>query len=83
MPYLRHIGLYAYTVDFLKRYCSWELSPLESVESLEQLRILWHGEAVLVKIVEKTPDAGVDTREDLVRVAQVLSLKLKQDWPLI
>ena len=83
MPYLRHIGLYAYTVDFLKRYCSWEPSPLESVESLEQLRILWHGEAVLVKIVEKTPDAGVDTREDLVRVTQVLSLKLKQARPLI
>ena len=78
MPYLRHIGLYAYTVDFLKRYCSWEPSPLESVESLEQLRILWHGEAVLVKMVEKTPGAGVDTREDLLRVAQVLSLNLKQ-----
>jgi 3-deoxy-manno-octulosonate cytidylyltransferase (CMP-KDO synthetase) len=43
-------------------------------ESLEQLRILWHGEAVLVKIVAKTPEAGVDTRQDLKRVEQVLSL---------
>ena len=66
--------MYAYTVDFLNRYCSWEASPLELVESLEQLRILWHGEAVLVKIVDKTPEAGVDTREDLMRVEQVLSL---------
>ena len=74
MPYLRHIGLYAYRVDFLNRYCSWEQSPLESVEALEQLRILWHGEAVLVQIVDKTPEAGVDTLEDLMRVAQVLSL---------
>ncbi len=74
VPYLRHIGLYAYTVDFLKRYCSWEPSPLESVEALEQLRILWHGEAILVKIVDKTPQAGVDTQEDLLRVARVLSL---------
>ena len=75
MPYLRHIGLYAYTVDFLNRYCSWESSVLESVESLEQLRILWHGEAILVKVVEKTPQAGVDTHEDLLRVDRILSLK--------
>ncbi len=75
MPYLRHIGLYAYTVDFLKRYCLWDASLLESVESLEQLRILWHGEAIRVKIVDETPAAGVDTPEDLLRVEQVLRLK--------
>jgi 3-deoxy-manno-octulosonate cytidylyltransferase (CMP-KDO synthetase) len=74
MPYLRHIGMYAYTVDFLNRYCAWEASPLESVESLEQLRILWHGEAIFVKIVGQTPSAGVDTQEDLIRVEQALSL---------
>jgi len=74
-PYLRHIGLYAYTVDFLNRYCLWDASILESVESLEQLRILWHGEAVRVKIVDRTPAAGVDTQEDLLRVEQVLLLK--------
>ena len=73
IPYLRHIGLYAYKVDFLNRYCSWEPSPLEAVESLEQLRILWHGEAVFVKIVDETPPAGIDTAEDLIRVERVLS----------
>ena len=73
-PYLRHIGMYAYTVDFLNRYCLWDASLLESVESLEQLRILWHGEAIRVEIVDKTPDAGVDTQEDLMRVEQVLRL---------
>ncbi len=72
MPYLRHIGMYAYTVDFLQRYCLWEPSVLESVEALEQLRILWHGESILVKTVDKTPAAGVDTQEDLQRVTQVL-----------
>lgn len=71
-PYLRHIGLYAYTAAFLKRYCSWQASPLESIESLEQLRILWHGDKVLVKVVAKTPAAGVDTHEDLLRVEQVM-----------
>jgi len=72
MPYLRHIGMYAYTVDFLNRYCLWDASLLESVESLEQLRILWHGESIKVHIVDKTPAAGVDTQEDLIRVEQVL-----------
>lgn len=76
IPYLRHIGMYAYTVDFLNRYCSWESSALESVESLEQLRILWHGEAIKVHLVEKTPPAGVDTQEDLIRVEQVLNSKI-------
>ncbi len=74
LPHLRHIGMYAYTVGFLNRYCLWEPSLLESVESLEQLRILWQGEAVRVKIVDKTPAAGVDTQEDLLRVEQVLRL---------
>ncbi len=74
MPYLRHIGMYAYTVDFLNRYCIWDASMLETVESLEQLRILWHGEAIRVEIVDKTPPAGVDTQEDLMRVEQVLRL---------
>lgn len=73
IPYLRHIGMYAYTVDFLQRYCRWDASVLESIESLEQLRILWQGEAVLVKTVAKTPPAGVDTLEDLQRVGRILS----------
>jgi 3-deoxy-manno-octulosonate cytidylyltransferase (CMP-KDO synthetase) len=75
MLYYRHIGMYAYTVDFLKRYCLWEPSVLEAVESLEQLRILWQGEAIKVDIVEKTPPAGVDTQEDLLRVEQLLKLQ--------
>lgn len=69
---LRHIGLYAYTAGFLKKYCAWESSPLEQIEALEQLRILWHGEKILVQIVDKTPPAGVDTIEDLHRVEAFL-----------
>jgi 3-deoxy-manno-octulosonate cytidylyltransferase (CMP-KDO synthetase) len=76
LPHLRHIGMYAYTVGFLQRYCGWAASPLESVESLEQLRITWHGERVLVRIVERTPEAGVDTEEDLVRVSSRLLARL-------
>ncbi len=68
MPYLRHIGMYAYTVKFLKQYCLWPPSELEAVESLEQLRILWHGQQILVRTVAKAPEAGVDTQADLERV---------------
>lgn len=72
IPYLRHIGMYAYTVGFLKNYCSWQPSVLETVESLEQLRILWYGQNILVKTVAKAPEAGVDTQEDLERVERVI-----------
>jgi 3-deoxy-manno-octulosonate cytidylyltransferase (CMP-KDO synthetase) len=68
----RHIGLYAYTVGFLKKYCAWPASELESIEALEQLRILWHGEKILVQTVEKAPIAGVDTLEDLQRVETIM-----------
>lgn len=70
--YLRHIGMYAYTVAFLEKYYLWERSPLESIESLEQLRILWHGASILVQTVAKVPEAGVDTLEDLKRVEKAL-----------
>ncbi len=73
LPHLRHIGIYAYTAGFLRRYCGWQPSPLEVVEALEQLRILWHGDKVLVKTVAKTPIAGIDTPEDLARVEAVLA----------
>ncbi len=69
-PHLRHIGMYAYRVGFLNRYCQWSASALEKVESLEQLRVLWHGEKIIVKNVPTTPPAGVDTEADLKRVAQ-------------
>lgn len=67
-PWLRHIGVYAYSVGFLRRYVAWSPSPLEAIESLEQLRILWMGERILVLPVDKAPEAGVDTEEDLARV---------------
>ncbi len=72
LPHLRHIGMYAYTVGFLQRYCSWPPSQLESVEALEQLRILWQGEKIRVGIVAGLPEAGVDTEDDLKRVTRRL-----------
>ena len=65
---LRHIGLYAYSNAFLQLYPSLEASPLESVEALEQLRVLWHGYPIAVHITDAAPAAGVDTPDDLARV---------------
>ncbi|NCA70531.1 MAG: 3-deoxy-manno-octulosonate cytidylyltransferase [Sphingobacteriia bacterium] len=65
---LRHIGLYAYRAGFLKRYLDWSASPLELAESLEQLRVLWHGERIHVGIAVVPPAPGVDTAADLERV---------------
>jgi 3-deoxy-manno-octulosonate cytidylyltransferase (CMP-KDO synthetase) len=65
---LRHIGLYAYSNAFLQDYPRLTLSPLEQIEALEQLRVLWHGYPIAVHVTPDIPAAGVDTPEDLVRV---------------
>jgi len=67
---LRHIGLYAYSNAFLQQYPRLAPSPLEAVEALEQLRVLWHGVPIAVHITDAAPAAGVDTPEDLKRVQQ-------------
>ena len=41
--FMRHLGLYAYRCVFLKEYSTLQPSPIEQIESLEQLRALWHG----------------------------------------
>ncbi|OYO26364.1 3-deoxy-manno-octulosonate cytidylyltransferase [Janthinobacterium sp. PC23-8] len=65
---LRHIGLYAYSNAFLQAYPALEASPLEQIEALEQLRVLWHGHAIAVHVTDHAPAAGVDTPQDLARV---------------
>jgi 3-deoxy-manno-octulosonate cytidylyltransferase (CMP-KDO synthetase) len=65
---LRHIGLYAYSNAFLQQYPQLEPAPLETIEALEQLRVLWHGYPIAVHVTDRAPQAGVDTPEDLARV---------------
>lgn len=75
-PYLRHIGIYAYRAGFIRRYVQWPASEIEKIESLEQLRVLWQGEAIHVDLAVEPPPAGVDTPEDLEQVRRlVASLK--------
>jgi len=68
--YFRHVGLYAYRVDLLKKYQQWEPSPVEQIELLEQLRILWHGEKIHVSTIEEMISPGVDTELDLEKVKE-------------
>ncbi|OGB24738.1 MAG: 3-deoxy-manno-octulosonate cytidylyltransferase [Burkholderiales bacterium RIFCSPLOWO2_02_FULL_57_36] len=70
---LRHIGLYAYGNAFLQAYPRLEPSPLEQIEALEQLRVLWHGFPIAVHVTHTAPAAGVDTPEDLARVRRHFS----------
>jgi len=65
---LRHVGLYAYRAGFLRGFPQLPPSPLEQTESLEQLRVLWHGQRIAVHIADTAPGPGVDTAEDLARV---------------
>lgn len=70
-PPLRHVGLYAYRAAFLRRFPTLPPAPLEAIEALEQLRVLWHGERIAVHVSDERPGPGVDTPADLERVRAI------------
>ncbi|HHH84419.1 MAG TPA: 3-deoxy-manno-octulosonate cytidylyltransferase [Firmicutes bacterium] len=70
-PFYKHVGLYVFEKDFLLEFSSWEQTPLEKSEMLEQLRILEKG--YKIKTVEwKERLHGVDTPEDVKIVEGIL-----------
>ena len=88
IPYLRlrtphfhvyeHVGLYAYTRECLLRLAALPVSPLEEIESLEQLRALENGIRILVVETGCTSEAvSVDTPEDLERVRTIFSKRAR------
>ena len=68
VPFLRHIGIYAYRAGFLAQLTKLPRTPLETAESLEQLRALEHGHAIAVGIAPEPFPGGVDIFADLARV---------------
>jgi 3-deoxy-manno-octulosonate cytidylyltransferase (CMP-KDO synthetase) len=66
-PVLRHMGIYAYRVGFLKQFALLPPAPIEQTEMLEQLRALWNGYKIKVSIASNPSPAGVDTLDDLVQ----------------
>jgi len=71
-PYLRHVGIYAYTRAALQDWVALAPSQLERLESLEQLRPLEAGIRIGVAIVGAA-DPGVDTMADVLRMEERLS----------
>jgi len=68
----RHIGLYAYRVNFLKDYTNMAISSLEMAEKLEQLTFLTHGFDIHVETSCTSTGYGVDTESDLIKVKKEL-----------
>ncbi|MEN9443033.1 MAG: 3-deoxy-manno-octulosonate cytidylyltransferase [Bacteroidota bacterium] len=70
-PYMRHIGLYAYRSTVLQELTQLEPTALEKIESLEQLRWLYHGYSIqLVETTIETPN--IDVPEDVEKVLEFL-----------
>ena len=77
LPLYQHIGIYGYSLDFLKKYVSLPNTPLSDAESLEQLKILEHGMKIRVKVTESRAESvGVDTPEDLERVRKIINAQV-------
>ncbi|MFH1223613.1 MAG: 3-deoxy-manno-octulosonate cytidylyltransferase [Pseudomonadota bacterium] len=70
----RHIGIYAYTYDALRKFCSLEPTPLEKIEKLEQLRALENG--IPIKVVEVDykgrTHGSIDTPDDVKTVEDII-----------
>jgi 3-deoxy-manno-octulosonate cytidylyltransferase (CMP-KDO synthetase) len=71
-PALRHIGIYAYRVGYLRRFSGLSQTPAERFEALEQLRALGHGHRIAVAFWNEPVEPGVDTPEDLERVRRAV-----------
>ncbi len=70
-PMFKHVGLYVYSAEFLKKFTAMKPTELELAEGLEQLRVLQNG--IRIKVVE-TPfnPVSVDTPEDLEMVRRMV-----------
>ena len=69
--YYKHVGIYGYKKEFVKKYSEMISTPLEESESLEQLRVLENG--FKIKVLETSSSIqGIDTQEDLEKVIEYI-----------
>jgi 3-deoxy-manno-octulosonate cytidylyltransferase (CMP-KDO synthetase) len=75
-PVWRHVGLYGYAIDALKRFEQTAPTPLEMLEGLEQLRLLESGIPVMTVPVPPPlfDSSGIDTEQDIVRVEALIAI---------
>ena len=76
---LRHIGIYGYRAGFVRQFPLLTPAPLEAIEALEQLRVLWHGHRIAVHVTDNAPGIGVDTLQDLARVRALFAAGVETD----
>jgi 3-deoxy-manno-octulosonate cytidylyltransferase (CMP-KDO synthetase) len=69
---LKHIGIYAYRLSFLRRFCAEKPAQIELMESLEQLRALYLG--ARIKVIRVENDSwGVDTPDDVLKIERLMN----------
>lgn len=68
----RHLGIYAYRCDYLRRFAERPACALEKHEKLEQLRALWYGEKIACAEAVAIPSPGIDTPADLERARRAV-----------
>ena len=66
------MGLYAYRARLLRRYRTFDVTQLEQIEKLEQLRVLYYRAKILVLVTESALSLGVDTEEDLKKLRKLM-----------
>lgn len=69
--YYKHIGIYAFRKNALMNFTKWNISPLEGIEKLEQLRYLENGVGIKMVLVDESP-ISIDTPEDLEKAKKLL-----------
>jgi len=74
-PVCQHVGLYAYRLNALKRYCTLPESRYERLEGLEQLRLIENGMSVQAVEVEpgRVAIPGIDTAEDIALAERLVA----------
>lgn len=68
-PVYHHMGLYAFRRDFLMIYRTLTQTPLEKIESLEQLRAIEHGYKIRVCLTEERT-LEINTQEEYERAQE-------------
>ena len=68
--YFKHIGIYAYKVSYVKKIAAINSCDLEAAEKLEQLRVLYQGDKIIVPQTGHGNGIGVDTQADLRKARQ-------------
>ncbi len=75
--HFQHIGIYAYRAAYLQLHAKRQVCALEAAESLEQLRVLYHGDRIVVHLEDEYESIGVDTEQDLERVRKLIQQQIK------